>query len=289
MLPLALILSATLGGCGLYVPEKDIFNGDTPDSPAGISPSGKRENEIVAHIRCEIYKGIQDAKQLPRVGQWLPYWGTSVTLTLTVDEQSLLNPGVSVFNPFENVIKKFPVGGTVSGSQSFSLGIGASATAHATRQETIQVTYSNKDLLTLAEADRTSSCEGPHNGVMIEGDLKIGQFIYDKSVIASFGNGTTRNPNWPPYDTFSEQITFVALFGGTVTPTWKFFRTAVNPTSTLLNANRTNTSTLTITLGALKQLASAKAPAMLGAAGEMIHDASVFGAATAQSISAQTH
>jgi hypothetical protein len=294
LLPFALILSATLGGCGLYVPEKDILNGDTPDS-IGISPSGKFENDIVKHIRCEIFKGLWDANhQLPRVQPWLPNWGTSVTLTLTVDEQSLLNPGVSVFNPFENVVKTFPVGGNVTGSQFFSLGIGASATAHATRQETIQVTYSNKDLLIMADKDRRShngalSCEGLQNGVMIEGDLKIGQFIYDKSVIASFGNGTTQNPSWPPYDTFSEQITFVALFGGTVTPTWKFFRTSVNETSTLLTANRTNTDNLTITLGALQQQATAKAPALLGPAGQNIHNASVFGAATAQSINAQTH
>jgi hypothetical protein len=292
-LPFALILSATLGGCGLYVPEKDILNGDTPDS-IGNSPSGKRENVIVEHIRCEIYKGLWDAVQhFPRVQPWLPNWGTSITLTLTVDEQSLLNPGVSVFNPFENVVKTFPVGGNVAGSQFFSLGIGASATAHATRQETIQVTYSNKDLLIIAERERnpdgTLDCEGLQNGVMIEGDLKIGQFIYDKSLIASFGNGTTHNPSWPPYDTFSEQITFVALFGGTVTPTWKFFRTSVNPTSTLLTANRTNTDNLTITLGALQQQATAKAPALLGPAGQNIHNASVFGAATAQSINAQTH
>src|ERR1700732_3904410 len=292
VLPFALILSATLGGCGLYVPEKDIFHGDTPDSK-GDSPSGKFENNIVRHIRCEIFKGLWEANQLPKVRQWLPYWGTSITLTLTVDEQSLLNPGVSVFNPFENVVKTFPVGGNVTGSQFFSLGIGASATAHATRQETIQVTYSNKDLLIMAEQDLringTLSCKDLQNGVMIEGDFKIGQFIYDKSLIASFGNVTTQNPSWPPYDTFSEQITFVVLFGGTVTPTWKFFRTAVNSTSTLLSANRTNTNNLTITLGALKQQATASSPAVLGSAGENLHNAAVFGAATAQSISAQTH
>jgi len=54
---------------------------------------------------------------------------------------------------------------------------------------------------------------------MIESDLKIGQFIYDKAVVAgAAGEATSKSVTTPPYSTLQEDITFLASFGGNVTP-----------------------------------------------------------------------
>jgi hypothetical protein len=63
VLSATLVLATTVGGCGLTVPEKDIFVNDNvpPKSP---SPEGDYENFIIGHIRCEIANGVYKAKEL---------------------------------------------------------------------------------------------------------------------------------------------------------------------------------------------------------------------------------
>jgi hypothetical protein len=133
-----------LSACGLNVPEKSLLGSDTPDAH-GISPQGAKENLIVSHIICEIEDGLYRAQSNLNV-PWLSKWGTSVTLTLTWEDQSALNPSIAVLNPFENIVKVFPKNGTITTAQSFGYGLGASGSANATRVETIQFTYSNQIL-----------------------------------------------------------------------------------------------------------------------------------------------
>lgn len=124
VLPFALIPSATLGGCGLGVPQKDLFVDDNivPKYP---STQGELEETIVANIKCEIRKGVYLAMSLPNVDKWLGTWGATVSLKIQVEEQSGLNPGVTVIDPLENATKVFRVGGNFATSQFFNLGIGA--------------------------------------------------------------------------------------------------------------------------------------------------------------------
>jgi hypothetical protein len=207
-------------------------------------------------------------------------WGTAVTLTLTFEDQSALNPGVSLMTPFENSVKTFPVGGNVTSPQSFSLGLGVAGTANATRTETIQFTYPNQDLLSWADKQFKSdpeTCEKTNKGIAIASNLKIDDFIYDKASIASLGNDIGKvSPDSPPFNTFQEQITFVASYGGNVTPTWKFARISADPTGTLLTATRTNTDSLTITLGDVTP-ATLTSPAQLKTAGQNLNNAGVGG------------
>jgi hypothetical protein len=285
------LIQVALGGCGLFVPEKNPLSDDNAVPPQP-SPQGMFEHNIVAHVRCEIRNGIWKALQLPNVG-WLASYGATVTLKMSEEDQSALNPGISLMRPFENVIKTFPVGGSVVSPQSFSLGLGLSGTAHATRVETIQFTYSNKDLLVEAAEDvkaGITSCEGHQKGVMIESDLKIGQFIYDKAVIAgAAAEATTESPTTPPYSTFQDELTFVASYGGSVTPTWKFARITVDPNSPLLNALRANTNYLLITLGPVATPAKGKFQAQLTSDTQTVHNAALFGSSTASSIQSLTH
>ena len=71
----------------------------SPDyiDPRGVSSEGKYEDTIVRHLVCEIGGGIfQAANNKLNVG-WLTSsdWGTSVTLTITHEDQSSLNPNVT--------------------------------------------------------------------------------------------------------------------------------------------------------------------------------------------------
>ena len=227
---------------------------------------------------------------MPNVG-WLNDWGATVTLDLSVDEQAAVNPGVSVIQPLENAIKTFPVGGNVTAAQVFNLGIGVTGSAHTTRLETITFTLSNKQLLAEAQKDIARgdlSCEGLRNGVLIEGDLKIGQFIYDKAVIAGFGEAATKAPTSPPFTTLQEKLTFVASYGGNVTPTWKFLRTTVDQNGNLLTATRGSTNDVLISLGPVAKPATPTAQAKLSQATELAHYSSYTGGSTASSIQAQT-
>jgi hypothetical protein len=70
-------------------------------------------------------------------------WGTTVTQTITVEDQSGLAPGITPITPLANL----PAGSIVTGQPSFSLSFGETASANALRTETIQYTFRNKDIL----------------------------------------------------------------------------------------------------------------------------------------------
>jgi hypothetical protein len=121
---------------------------------------------------------------------------------------------------------------------------------------------------------------------MINSNLKIDDFIYDKAQIAAFGNDISTPRTWAPFSVFQEQITFVAAYGGSVTPTWTFARIAVDPTSPLLSATHTKTNTLIVTLGELSTKATPTSPATLGSAAAAQHNNAAAGASTAGAIKA---
>ncbi len=185
------------------------------------------------------------------------------------------------------------MGGPLSTSQFFNLGIGATGSAHATRNEQIQFTYSNQELLVEAAKEIANkgelSCDKLQNGIMIQSDLKIAEFIYDKATIASTGEAQSTPATAPPFSTFQEEITFVASFGGNITPSWKFLRTTVNANSTLLTATRTNTDDVIISLGKVAIPASKTSPAELDLRTQAVHDAGLIGSSTATSIQSLTH
>lgn len=281
---LLLFAAIELAGCGLFTPEKNPLVNDDVDPPQP-SPEGIFEQGVVTHIRCEIRMGLWKAIQLPNV-HWLETYGTTVTIKLTFEDQSGLTPGVSLMTPLENSVHPFPVGGNVTSPQSFTLGMGGSGTANATRVETITFTLANKELLQEAKEDVRNgheTCAYQH-GVAVQSDLKIGQFIYDKAVIAgAAAEATTKSVTTPPYSQFQEELTFVASLGGNITPMWKFARVSANSTSPLLTATRTNTDYLEITLGPIATPAKGNSQPQLTEDAKALHNAALYGSATAQS------
>jgi hypothetical protein len=123
--------------------------------------------------------------------------------------------------------------------------------------------------------------------------LKIAQFFYDKATIATLlgaevpGGKLKAPPN--PFSTLQDQITFVASYGGSVTPTWTFARVVVDPTSPLFNATRTKTNDVIISAAKIAIPASKTSPPQLSFEAQQLHQAAVIGSSTASSIQSLTH
>jgi len=278
-------MSAVLGGCGLTVPKMQVL--------APASDEKFDENDIVNQIKCELHKGLQET--LAQYGQngpyygnsidWIRKWGAKVTLTLTVDEKGGLNPGLTFFAPMANRVFTFNSGGPVTRAQNFTLGLGLQASADATRKEAIGFTYSFADLL--AENPIRGKCDN-ENGILIHSDLKIGEFIENKAFVAKVpGSVTTAKAGESPYSTFSYEATFVVIFGGSVTPTWNLARLSANVASPFLNAVRTKTQDVIITLGPIDQPATPTKPPALTTEAQNAHLAALIGQAVAQAIQSQ--
>jgi hypothetical protein len=303
-----LLVATTISSCGTYTPDKDPFQSDA-EAENHETSQGAYETAITNHIACEIGQGLEEAEKLKL--PWLTKWGTTVTQTITVEDQSGLSPGISAITPFRNDLLAFPAanGGNVTLAQSFSFNLGGTASANALRTETIEYTFVNKDILRVFK--KNEHCLDAIHGVMIDGDLKIREFIYDKALIAHSKNLQLLPPRGiqaadiPPFNVFTEEITFIASYGASVTPTWHLARFSANTSSNLLIADRTNTNDLVITLGPIK-CPSALAP--LGALqsdrksscpliGPVVladtamnqHQARVQANAIAVSVSGQTH
>lgn len=248
---LVFFLTALIASCGTYTPDKDPFTSDAPTADDALTRQGNYEIGIVNHVTCEIGKGLKQAQilNLP----WLENWGTTVTQTITVEDQTGLSPGISAVTPLNNIVFPFSSGGNVISAQSFSLNFGGTASANSLRTETIQYTFRNEDILKYFNP----TCDKRIRGVMIDGDLKIREFIYDKAIVAASGNASLVGSSqfaWqlPPFNTFTEEITFVASYGGSFTPTWHLARLTANTSANLIVGQRTNTNDLIITLGPLK-------------------------------------
>jgi hypothetical protein len=296
LLRIAALCVLSLAACGTYTPDKDPFSSNSPGSGGGLrTRQGKYENAIVIHVTCEIGEGLRLAQRLniPRI---INDWGTTVTQSITVEDQTGLAPGITGITPLHNQLFTFPTGGPVTAAQSFSWSLGGTASANGLRTETIQYTFRNKDIL----FNTNPGCNN-NSGVMIDGDLKIREFIYDKAQIWALGNGSLVGVGplayqLNPFNTFTEEITFVSSYGGTLTPTWKLARITANASSNLVVGQRTNTNDLIITLGPLKtkngkpiDYSKGNVPVQLDDISVNQHQARVQANAIAVSVAGQSH
>jgi hypothetical protein len=251
------------------------------------------ESHVVGEIQCELEKAVYNAVNDPHfppgpntgngVG-WLQKWGAKVTLTLTVDEKGSANPGITYFVPFENSVKKFSTG-TVTTAQSFSLGMGLQASSDATRKETISYTYAFADLLKQKSID-DKAC--PYeDGVTIHSDLKISDFVRNKVYLARLPGLLGVKTEYSPYTAFSDEVSFIVIYGGSLNPVWKFVTLSGNTSSSpLLNSTRTKTQDVLITLGLVTETPGQ--PPTLSSDANAVHSAGLIGQAVSTSNASQT-
>jgi hypothetical protein len=283
-------LCAAIAACGTLTPQKEVLH---PDTYATVQPDpqdkatyltsreGILEEHLVANIRCELKNGLSDAMKVQGAG-YLQDWGTQITLKLTWDEMSNVSPGISFIQP-------------LASTQSRSLGLGGTASSHSTRLETITFLLKNSALLEDRKLDgENEHCNALTPNYPVASDLKIADFIVDKTTLA--GTGVTSTDNEiksqdpqikakglvhkaarPTYTTFQEELTFVAVLSGNLTPTWKLTRFTANSSGNTLSGTRTTTGDILITLGAVNCDANGVCQLQSGPATQ--HNALVIGAA----------
>lgn len=277
---IAAVLSNGISACGLYVPDK------------GLLPESNREaraiyeEKLIRHINCEIKTAITHVYTTKNV-PWIREWGTAITVLITTQDQSGINPTIALLSPMANAISVFPTGGNVVTPRSTTIGLGGAFSANATRSETIQFTYLNSDLI--RETKPGETCEDLQGGLAIDGNLKIADFIYDKAFIADLGNAQGHAPrSWPIYNTFTEEMIFLASFGGSITPSFRLASANVNTSGNLVAAQRTYTNDLIITIGPVKHGPSPQSATVLGEVAQSQHNAKVQASAIATAIQGQS-
>ena len=252
---LSVAISVSLAACGAQVPEKDPFRGD-PRTPRGNSLQANRGIQLIDHIQCELAEGLREAKRNFEQLEWLyKKWGVAITLTITAEDQTGLSPGISTISPLPNVLFPFS-NGVLTAAQSFSFNLGGTASVNALRTETIKFTLRDNDVFSYG-------CnEAREPGFLIDGDLKLRDFIFDKAAIANSHNlaGNMEDETRAVYNAWSEEITFVGSYGASATPTWKLARFSSGTSSNLYVTQRTDTNDLILTLGPLACSASRATP-----------------------------
>jgi hypothetical protein len=273
-----------LAACGTTVPRIQALT----DS----RETGVLVDDIVKHVQCEIQSAVQlviledmdiaeARKSHPNLRQgrsipWLDSWLADVIITLTVEEKSSINPGLTLTSPMESVLSRFGNGLTLTTPQSFSFGLGATGSADATRKDTLSWLIDFKQLSTREALDRARSARdaarraaggaipndvilGCEKGTsLIEGDLEFRDWLRgtllpafgDDVDVGDYASALKAEAKASKKAVIGHEITFVILFNGNVTPSWKLLRVSANQGNTpFLNAQRTRTQDLQITMG----------------------------------------
>ena len=249
------------------------------------TPEKLDENTIVNQIKCELHKGVQTALgSNPVTGynvDWLKTWGAKVTLTVTADEKGAIAPGLTFIEPFQNAVTAFS-NGNVTSAQSFSLATGAAASAEGARRESIQFTYSFAELL---NEPPIKTCDN-ERGILIHSDLKIAEFIENKAFIAGVPGSVGEGGPSSPYSVFSDEITFIVAYGGSLTPVWRLVRFSGSSNSPLLSATRTKTQDVIITLSGLEKSPDPSTAPRLNQEGQSVHSSLLTGQAISGALQA---
>jgi hypothetical protein len=240
----------------------------------GADATRKIEFEIKKQVFCDLKHAIAEIDKVytykdydPNTGamtikEFLPNnWGVQISLLLQVDESTSFNPGVALTTPFANGITKFS-NGSVTIPQSFSLGLGATASSTSTRIDKFNPFYtvaflrtpdSDGSICKAAENDPVvPPNEQPQRGsFLLQSELGIGKWLQDAMFITDAlpSNDPSGSPNKTP-DTVSVEIKFVVTTNANINPIWKLVPITVNNGAlSLLTTGRIRTHDLLITAG----------------------------------------
>jgi hypothetical protein len=104
---------------------------------------------LIRHVQCEVKDAVQflvlddiDAAPLrtpptPSLAPWFYTWAAQINLVISVDEKSTLNPSIAFTPPQPSATATFSNNTMTTTMQSFSFGLGATASVDATRKGTI--------------------------------------------------------------------------------------------------------------------------------------------------------
>jgi hypothetical protein len=264
---LIIAISHALCGCGSFVPEIEEFW-------AGPTDVAIKVNAIAAQVKCELREAVADLHQKDRALaetkprridpktkrpvldtklDWLDHWSAQVTLTLTILENTSLNPGVALNTPLNNANTTY--GKTiVTAPQSYVFGLGGTLSSAATRTDTITALYDLAEFSAALPTDRSCIPAQPANGdLFIQSDLKLKQWLeeaqlplYTNTIDKVFIKPVSSVKN----GFLSHEVKFQIVSNGNATPTWKLVRVSANSGNLpLFGTGRDRTQDLLITLG----------------------------------------
>ena len=224
----SLAVCAALVGCGTYVPNISEFPSNSVDESQLVQ-------KIVQAVTCELQDAVNHFyEKQQRKHLFIDTWGAQLTLTLTVQESTTINP-TAMWIP--NTI--------------FSLFGGVNVSSDATRTDIINSFHTIQELLALKSC---APAERPVGPFLLESDLKLENLLFDSQLASDTEqvnfNGKTSNPA----NVISHEVKFIVTSSGNVTPAWKLSRVfTVNQGSIFLAALRNRTQDLLITLGTTDQ------------------------------------
>ena len=279
-------VSTLLAGCGTYVPDIQEFWGAPSDAKFKV-------NKISGQVVCELRKAVQKVvTDIPEFVQtpgapppppkrdlswFVNKWAVQVTLNLIIVENSALTPGVALNSIYRTGITTFPGAAAVTTPQSFSLGLGGTASSTATRNDKLNMFFTVKELLYGTPSIEKSCIPPPTNAdLFMQSDLKLYDWLsaallpYAVDIINFANNSTVQNA-------ITHDIKFEIVSSGNVNPQWKLVRVTSNTSPNLLAAGRDRTQELIITFGPTQK-------GMLAPAAENSHLATETGSAVSQAI-----
>jgi hypothetical protein len=218
-------LNIALGGCGVYVPNISEF-------PADAASEQKLINDLVQSVTCELRNAVNHFyEEQKREHLFLDDWGAQLTLTLTIEEKSELNP-TALWSP-----------------GVFSLFGAVDVSSDATRIDTINSFNTIRKLRVLNSCNPEIHRGGPF---LLESDLKLKDLLFGSQTAGDTGavNFAETARAESSKNVIQHEVKFVVTSSGNITPAWKLSRIwSVNQTGIFLAALRNRTQDLLITLG----------------------------------------
>ncbi|HEX3989743.1 MAG TPA: hypothetical protein VHX39_01090 [Acetobacteraceae bacterium] len=227
--------AVALSGCGVRVP-------DLEEIPNGPGSAQSFEQIIVHSIQCSIKDAVdyvkdQDIKLAPlnnidrtRTPFWFDTWGIQATLTLAVAEKTDVNPSTTwIPSPVKAL---------------FSLAAGVDVSSQATRTDTLNFYYNVTDIYKERACASPTVITEPTGSLLVNNNLKFREFLVDQIFNVGTGELTSIQKNGLTHD-----VKFEVVSSATLSPSWKTRYWTINPTGSLLTANRDRTHEISVTFG----------------------------------------
>jgi hypothetical protein len=251
-------------GCGTMVPQI----GEIWDDNSGAHPEKGLELLIKNKVYCELSEAVTSINY-PNTGQggfpvevggkteiikWIPEkWGVLMTLSLVVEESTVLSPGVTLTDPWRPVtVFAAPV------AQSFKSAITGTFSTDATRTDKFTFYYLVPDLEVSHPECKDISKVG--SSLLLEDNLGIKQWL--KSAVDIRSSIGTSESN--PQEALTYDVKFEIVTSAGATPTWTLVRvTGSNGSANLFNFKRDRTHELILTFGPSTQTKGGSGPSQL--------------------------
>jgi len=244
------VCGVILSACGTYVPSIE----EVWEKRGGTIKS--LEQKIKVKIYCELATAVasintDDTKILHNSNSKKPVtpipqdWGVTMVLTMTILENVALNPTDTLSLPLKPV-NTFPSGVKVTTPQSFSLGIGGTASSDATRVDKFTFFYTVPDLQAHnPNCDDRDPSDLQGSSFLLESQLGIYDWI-DNAYEIRAGVG---RPKKSTQEVLSYDVKFNVVTSLNVTPTLKLVRNSISSGGNLFSTKRERTHEMQLTFG----------------------------------------